>query len=607
MITATEPTSAKETRGILSAQELERLQSTTLLLAALLIGIAAALRPIAMAAGSVLFTGLWALSAWCGLITIIHHCFFRVAAKDRREVEYREAILRRSQGSGDPGISDPGSADRLARFAARGQWLILGAGVAIAIFALPHKSLGPFHGEANPLRAGAVMTLTAAGILYLLMSFSVAIQERLKTAALDPLLNLSRLVFGSLLATAGVTFLFLFTTRDLSRWLGWALLSVPAVLAAETFIRFAARFYQPVALRESTAPAGSSFLLDALFGHGRAWRSGVRNIENLVGARIADLWVLGFLRRSAAPALAGMVVCAWLSTCLTVVPTGSRGVRVWLGRYLAPPLSPGLQATLPWPFERVEIIPTERIRALSLGFDKEFAGPVLWTERHSEGEKNLLVGNGETLLTINVPILYRIRDPIAFLQTTSDPDVMLIGLAQRKLLAITGSRESFAIMTEARAEIAGRMKEALQSEADRLSLGLEILFVGMKDIHPPVDVAFAYQEVISAEEEKQSTIDRAHADRADALPSAVAVAGRLTVSADAALEERVAQAEGETARFKFLAAVERANRDLFRLRVRLDALQEALARPAKVILGVPATAGDSLYLDLRNAGGPLPP
>lgn len=249
-----------EWRGILSAHELERLQRATLLLGTLLVGIAGALRPIAVAVGSVLFAGLSVLCVWCGLITVIHHFFFRVAAKDGREAEYREAVVRRSQGSSDAGIPDQGKVRTAAlpRFAACWQWLILGAGMAIAVLALPRNSLGSFNGESGPLRAGAVIALAAAGLLYFLISFSVAVQDRLKTGALDPLLHLSRLVFGSLLATAAVAFLFLSSTRDLSRWLGWALLSLPAVLAAETVIRFGARFYQPVALRETPEPADES-------------------------------------------------------------------------------------------------------------------------------------------------------------------------------------------------------------------------------------------------------------------------------------------------------------------------------------------------------------
>ena len=44
------------------------------------------------------------------------------------------------------------------------------------------------------------------------------------------------------------------------------------------------------------------------------------------------------------------------------------------------------------------------------------------------------------------------------------------------------------------------------------------MFVGLKDVHPPVDVAAAFQEVVSAQEEKDQTIDLARASRARILP-----------------------------------------------------------------------------------------
>jgi modulator of FtsH protease HflK len=162
-------------------------------------------------------------------------------------------------------------------------------------------------------------------------------------------------------------------------------------------------------------------------------------------------------------------------------------------------------------------------------------------------------------------------------------------------------------MTDERADIAAALKKALQAEVDRLGLGLEILFVGLKDIHPPVDVAPAYQEVISAQEQKERMIDSARAARAETLPGANAEATRLKAGADAEYNNRVARASGEAARFTIVADAQRASGDIFRTRVRLDALQESLAKPVKVILGVPATANGQYYLDLRNTADLPPP
>ena len=129
-----------------------------------------------------------------------------------------------------------------------------------------------------------------------------------------------------------------------------------------------------------------------------------------------------------------------------------------------------MHLTWPWPIEQLEIVETEAVRQISLGFDKDLSGPILWTEPHFEGEKNLLVGDGESLLTIDVPIFYRIADPVRFLETTTDAEKALLVLAERKLIQIAGSRSSFQIMTEQRAEIARKLRDALQSEVQDFGL-----------------------------------------------------------------------------------------------------------------------------------------
>ena len=282
-------------------------------------------------------------------------------------------------------------------------------------------------------------------------------------------------------------------------------------------------------------------------------------------------------------------------------------MRMFFGRYQPVPLSPGLHVTWPWPIEQLEIVETETIRQISIGFDKDLSGPVLWNEPHFEGEKNLLVGDGESLLTIDVPIFYRISDPVRYLETTTDAEQALLALANRKLIQVAGSRDSFQIMTEQRAEIARQLKESLQQEVDQLGLGLQIVFVGLKDVHPPVDVAPAYQAVVSAQEEKDRTIDLARASRAKVLPEAQAEANRIRVEQEAAYQKRVAAAKGEAARFSAIVQADRENSAVFRFRLKLDAIEQVLGKPNKTILAVPAQSKQELYLDLRDTNNLPPP
>jgi len=443
----------------LSASELSLLKRAALLMALICIISTLLFNTLAAASANPLLIGLGAWFAWCGIVGAIHYLCFRLAARDEADAEYNRALKSRAKSHNRVGSSDPlvEGGPYLPEFMRRWQWVVLFGGLLFASLVVSAVLRAPAR---EPIREGlqlaAVSALGVGCVLYFLQHFGNAVQARLQTGVLNGLLHLTRIAVWVSLAAGALLLVQIVTARDFNAWLGWPLFAFTCLLVGETVIRYAGRFYQPTELRDTTSPAGVSLLLDAVLGRGNGWSAAVAGFEKLVGAKLSELWILQFIRQTIPAAVLGTALLAWLSTCFTTIPTGSRGVRVLLGSYQNEALLPGLHFTWPTPFERVEILATELVRTISLGFDKDLEGALLWTEKHVEGEKNLLIGNGETLLTINIPILYRIANPVAFLETTSDPDQALASLAERKLTLLAGRRDSFAMMTDKRSFNAGQ-------------------------------------------------------------------------------------------------------------------------------------------------------
>jgi HflK protein len=611
--TPAELATTEEELGGLSPTKLGYLRRGGWWLAILFLVTAAVNVVLASNISTALFAGVECFFCWCAIAAVIEYFFLRLRISDLRETppDHERAPPRHLR----PGAASHAK-ERVApglnvnSFARSWQWVIFFGGV-LAIAAFVRASLGsaPLNYESVfALRVATVIFLGEGCIVYFFSNFVRAIVQRTGSDALTTLLVLARIAALALFSAAALLFLFLSTTREYTGWLGWALIGVSGILIIETLVRFSLRLYQPASLRGQPMPAGRSLLLETAFGHGQGLGSAARSFETLLGVKLKETWIVGYLRATIELVLLGTVVLGWLSTCFTAVPAGSRAVRVLWGRYQPTALQPGLHVTWPRPIEQIEIVPTENVRQISLGFDKDMSGAVLWTEPHFEGEKNLLVGDGESLLTINVPILYRISDPVRYLETTTDAEKALLALAERKLIRVAGAHGSFEIMTTQRAEIADTLRQSLQAEVSRLGLGLEILFVGLKDVHPPVPVAPAYQEVVSAQEEKEQMIDMARAARARALPNADAEASRLRVQAEAAAQARIADAQGAAARFLAVIQADRENSSLFRLRLKLDAIGSVLGKAKTTILAVPTQGpkGD-FYLDLRNSATIPPP
>ncbi len=153
-----------------------------------------------------------------------------------------------------------------------------------------------------------------------------------------------------------------------------------------------------------------------------------------MGVKVGEIWIFGFLKEIIEPVLAVGLLVGWLSSCISSIPLGSEGVVLSFGAYENQPVGPGLHFTLPWPLQQIVVVPTSSIYEMSLGFDKDLSGPLLWTQKHVEGEQKLLVEDGGSLLTLNVPIFYRIYDPVAYLNTTIDAETAPRYLAERKLI-----------------------------------------------------------------------------------------------------------------------------------------------------------------------------
>jgi HflK protein len=593
----------------LSIEKVIRLRSAALWLTILLGGAIIVGFNITVSFPNALFAGMEIFLVWCFAASLIQFLFFFFEVVDRREDGYNRALaLQRkgAEGSDNPvSLHDP----FLPVFARDWQWAIVAVALfSIVIQASAFRQLQPFSPEGvNLLRFATVAYLAVGCPLYFFINFASAVQSRVGDHALNSILILLRIAFWMCIGAAGIVLLYLSTTLDVSAWMGWPLLFVTLALAAEPLVRYALHFYQPKALRAAPQPAGNSLILDAVFGRGHNLRDTLQSFENVAGMRLSEMWILRFIRETGLIIILGTVLLGWISTSLTAVPPGSRGVRVRLGRFDEKPLSPGLHVGFPWPFEQITIVQTELIRTVSLGFERELQGPLLWNEQHVQGEKNLLVGDGEALLTISVPIFYRISDPVAYVRTTRNPETALSDLAERKLLHVMGSRESFSVMIQDREPIASALNVALQKELDALRLGIEVVFVGLKDVHPPVDVAPAYQEVISAEEQKEVYVNVARANRARMLAAARAEATKLIVKAQANYTDRVSRAEGAAARFVALAAEDKAASDLLRTQMRLKAIEVSLSKPNKTIIAIPASGVGQFYLDLRNSNEIPPP
>lgn len=392
---------------------------------------------------------------------------------------------------------------------------------------------------------------------------------------------------------------------DLGNLSGWFVSGLALFLPLEWALARALRFMRPPALRLAEPFSGYS-LTARMIGDRSPVLTLASAIKETFGLEIRGSWLARSARLSLEPFLLILSLAWWFSTALVIVPPDSEAVRVTWGRFQPQTLGPGLHLTAPWPIEHVRIVPVGRIQEFALGFDEDLGGPVLWTQRHFEGESNLLVGNGEEVLTFNVPVHFDIADALAAERTSAHLGFLLSNLAQRELLIATAPRDSFGIMTNEREAVSTQIHHRLQAASSHFGLGARIRYVGLKDIHPPVEVTPAYQEVISAHEQRRTIIDLAAANRFTTLAEVHSEVFRLRRLADSFAVERIAAVTGETAMLVGKVTARSVNPELFDFHNRILVAEEVFPKMRVLLTDRRKVSEDTFTLDLREGSTTYP-
>ena len=195
---------------------------------------------------------------------------------------------------------------------------------------------------------------------------------------------------------------------------------------------------------------------------------------------------------------------------------------------------PGLHIKLPWPIDQVYRYETRKIQSFNVGFvpgeDESHEKAVLWTGKHSKEESNWLIASrkdrasemasarpgqpGEQgipadLINVSVPVQFQIKDLKAWAYSHTDAANLLERVATREVVLYLAGIDLFELMSSGLAEAARDLRSRIQDHADRLKLGVNIVLVGLQDLHPPVKVAPKFEEVVGALQENQARLHEA--------------------------------------------------------------------------------------------------
>jgi len=292
-----------------------------------------------------------------------------------------------------------------------------------------------------------------------------------------------------------------------------------------------------------------------------------------------------------------LILVIWMLTGIYVVDQAERGVVLRFGRFATTTL-PGLRWHWPYPVESVQIVNTEQIRNVEIGYRSTSTGH---QPTGSVPAEALMLTQDENIIDIKFAVQYRVKDARDFLYNVKEPTATLQQVTESAVREVIGKSKMDFVLTEGRGEIVDRARRLIQDILDRYLAGIDVTSVNMQDAQPPEEVQAAFADAVKAREDEQRLKNEAETYSNDILPRARGGAARQLEEANGYRSRIVASAEGESNRFMKVLEQYEKSPEVTRERLYLDSMEDILAGTTKVLIG--AEGNNLLYLPLDQLVG----
>lgn len=308
-------------------------------------------------------------------------------------------------------------------------------------------------------------------------------------------------------------------------------------------------------------------------------------LENSTGITMRSLWSIKLVKRLMPFAVIGGALLIWFCTGIVQVEPYQKAAVYRFGRLRSDMLEPGIHLTLPWPFDRTEVYNTEQVSKLTVGYVSSENTDNVWTSSHGSKEYRLLLGGGNELVSINLRIEYKIGDLRAYLKNSGSPEKILEAkayeLATDKII-VTDLNSLLAID---RSEFSETFKKELDEKINGYDTGLTVVSIVLESIHPPVEIASVYQELIGAQIDADKLILNAEAQAAVKIAEAEKQRDSEIIAAKTDSLTKKANANASVAEFMAGVAADSKYSDAYRYYKYMKAIGEAYGGARLVIVG----------------------
>ena len=221
--------------------------------------------------------------------------------------------------------------------------------------------------------------------------------------------------------------------------------------------------------------------------------------------------------------------------------------------------------------QRVQKVDVNVYQKIELGYSS--TGEVYQT---NESESTMITGD-YNIVNVDFFVEYKISDPVAYLYSSNNPELILRNLIQSQVRNVVGSSSVDAVLTDGKENIQMQVKELVSQILEQYNIGLTLVDVKIQDAEPPTQAVIeAFKAVETAKQQAEAVINEAKAYENAKIPEAQAHADQLIQNAEYLKQKRINEAKEQVAMFNAMYQEYKRNPEITRSRMYYEAIQTVL-------------------------------
>ncbi len=277
------------------------------------------------------------------------------------------------------------------------------------------------------------------------------------------------------------------------------------------------------------------------------------------------------LRKIIVMAAVALVVLIGILTCFYTVDDKQQAVVTTFGK-VTDITDAGLHFKLPFGIQKVRTVDVNVYQKIELGYyTPENGTPVVQTS-----ESTMITGD-YNIVNVDFFVEYKITDPVAYIYSSTNPEMILRNLIQSQVRNVVGSSSVDSVLTDGKENIQMQVKELVTQILAEYDIGLTLIEVRIQDAEPPtIQVIEAFKAVETAKQQAEAVVNEAKAYENAQIPNAEAQVDQLLQNAEYLKQKRINEAAEAVAKFDAMYIEYAQNPDITRIRMYYETISEVL-------------------------------